>query len=56
MDKDMVTELGFGQMDKGTRESGNIINITERESYGIQMGIFMMENGRNISLTALVFT
>ena len=55
MDKDMVMEFRFGQMDKSTKESGHITNIMEMENYSLQMGIYMRESGRIISLTVLVF-
>ena len=56
MDKEMVMEFRFGQMERSTRGSGQIINTTERENYGLQMEIYMRESGRIISLMALVFT
>ena len=52
----MVMELRFGQMERSTRGSGRIINITERENYGLQMEIYTRESGRIISLMALEFT
>ena len=56
MGRIMAMELRLGQMDRSTRVSGKIMNITEKESYGLLMGMYMRESGRIINLADLVFT
>ena len=55
MDKDTVMEFRFGLMAPSMKESGQRIKQTERESSGMQMGMFMKESGRMIRPTVLVF-
>lgn len=53
---DMVMEFRFGQMELNMKVIGETIKLTEEESFGIQMVMSLMENGKTIKLMVMEFT
>mgnify|MGYP000848092624 CR=1 FL=1 len=54
--RDMVLESKFGRMVRSIKGNGNTIKLMEKESFGMQMAIFMKACGKMIKLTGMEFT
>jgi hypothetical protein len=50
MGTDMVMEYKYGQMVQNMKDTGVIIKLMERVNFGMQMVMYLMENGKKIKL------
>jgi hypothetical protein len=55
MEIGMVMEFKFGQMERSMKDIGGIIKHMEKESFGILMGMYLMESGKMIKLMVMEY-